>query len=137
MPPRARLFFAAMTASLFVIAAIPLYRELSRRRDIWWTPPGMLVPLTESADRVEIYARGRPFASLLRSGQVRLVEGAGASVLEPSEVGLRFNNWERVRAAHLPGLLIAAAASGATALMFLLVVMGHLVYRGEKGDAAA
>jgi hypothetical protein len=137
MPPRIRFFFAAMTATLFFNAAIPLYRELSRRRDIWWTPPTMLQPLAESTDRVEIYARGRSFTALLESGQVGLVEDARTSVLAPSEVRLRFNNWDRVRAAQLPGLLIPAAACGAAALMFILVVMGRLAYRSERGRVAA
>ena len=97
MPPRIRFFFAAMTATFFFIAAMPLYRELSRRRDIWWTPPTMLPSLAESADRVEIYARGRPLAALLEGGQVRLGEDARTSALAPDEVRLRFNNWDRVR----------------------------------------
>ena len=137
MPPRMRFFYATMTATLFFIAVIPLYRELSRRRDIWWTPPTMMVPLPQSADRVEIYARGRPFAALLESGQVQLLDDGRASVLAPGEVGLRFNNWDRVRAAQLPGLLIAAAACGAAALMFVLLVAGRLAYRGEQGGVAA
>lgn len=137
MPPRIRFLFAAMTATLFLIAAIPLYRELSRRRDIWWTPPTMALPLTQSRDRVEIYARGQPLAALLETGQVRLVDDARTSVLAPSEVRLRFNNWDRVRAAQLPGLLIPAAACGAAALLFILVVTGRLAYRGEHGDVAA
>ena len=43
---------------LFFIAAVPLYSELSRRSDIWWTPHAMIAPFAESKDRVEIYARG-------------------------------------------------------------------------------
>jgi hypothetical protein len=137
MPPRIRFFFAAMTTSLFFIAAIPLYRELSRRRDIWWTPRPMALSLTESADRVEIYARGRPLAALLERGQVRVVEDTRTSVLAPGDVRLRFNNWDRVRAAQFPGLLIPAAACGAAVLMLVLVVTGRLVYRGERGSVAA
>ena len=137
MPPRIRFFFAVMTATLFFIAALPLYRELSRRRDIWWTPPTMAVPLTESSDRVEIYARGRPLAALLEAGQIRIVEDARMNVLAASDVGLRFNNWDRVRAAQLPELLIPAGACGAALLMFILVLSGRLVYRGERGSVAA
>jgi hypothetical protein len=126
-----------MTATLFFIAAMPLYRSLSRRPDIWWTPPAMSMSLTESTDRVVINARGRPLAALLETGQVQLVEDGRTSVLAPGEVRLRFNNWDRVRAAQLPGLLIPAAACGAAALMFILVVTGRLAYRGERGEVAA
>ena len=137
MPPRIRFFFAAMTVTLFFIAALPLYRELSRRRDIWWTPPSMAVLLTESTDRVEIYVHGEPLAALLKAGQVRLVEDASTTVLAPGDVSLRFNNWDRVRSAQLPGLLIPAAACGAAVLMLILLATGRLAYRGEHGSVAA
>jgi hypothetical protein len=137
MPPRIRFLYSTMMVTLFLVASAPLFRELSRRSDIWWTPRTMLVPLTESPDRVEIYARGRPLATLLEAGQIRLAEDARTTVLTPREVGLRFNNWDRVRAERLPMLMASAAGCAVTALMFLLVVTGRLAYRGEKGGVAA
>lgn len=137
MPPRIRLFYSSMSLVLFFLAALPIYRELSRRRDIWWTPRAMLVPLSESSDRVEIFAHGQPLADLLQAGRVHIVADARPTQLTPSEVGLRFNNWDRVRAERLPGLLASAAGSGVAALMFLLLVTGRLAYRGRKGDVAA
>jgi hypothetical protein len=132
MPLRIRIFFSTLSLALFFVAAIPLYRELSLRSDIWWTPHAMLVPLAESKDRVEIYARGKPFAALLQAGQLRIAEEGGSSTLETSDVGLRFNNWDRVRVEHLPLLLVYAAGCGVTACMFLLVLTGRLAYRGER-----
>jgi hypothetical protein len=85
MPPRIRLTFAALSLISFVVAAVPLYGELSRRSDIWWTPHAMLVPLGKSSDRVEIYARGKPFAALLQAGQLRLADDGGSSTLVTSE----------------------------------------------------
>ncbi len=46
MPTRMRLMFAALSLTLFLISALPLYRALSRPSDIWWTPHALLVPLT-------------------------------------------------------------------------------------------
>jgi len=137
MPPRIRFLFSTMSVTLFFVAAVPLYQELSRRSDIWWTPRAMLVPLAESADRVEIYIRGRPLAALLQTGQIRIAEDAHIGALIPSDIGLRLNNWDRVRAERLPGLLVSAAGCGITALMFLLVLTGRLAYRDEKGHVAA
>ena len=137
MPLRIRLLFASLSLSLFFVAAVPLYTELSRRRDIWWTPPTMLVPLAESKDRVEIYARGRPLAALLEAGQLRIVQDASLGILAASDVGLRFNNWDRVRAQKLPLLLMSAGGCGVAALMFLLVLLGRLAYGGEKEPVAA
>jgi hypothetical protein len=132
MPPRIRLFFSALSLVFFCVAAAPLYRELSRRNDIWWTPHAMLVPLAESKDRVEIYARGEPFAALLQAGQLRIAEHGGSSALAPSDVGLRFNNWDRVRAERLPLLLVCAAGCGITACILLLLLTGRLAYREER-----
>ena len=114
MPPRMRLFFSSFSFVLFFIAAMPLYRELTRPKDIWWTPRTMLVPLAHSADRVEVYVRGEPIAPALRS-----------------EIGLRFNNWDRVRAAQLPVMVSSGAACGGMLVLLLLVATGRLAYRGE------
>jgi hypothetical protein len=119
-----------------MIGAIPLYSELSRRSDIWWTPHSMLVPLPASGDRVEIYARGQPLGALLQAGRLRIAEDGASSVLTTSDVGLRFNNWDRVRAARFPSMLAYAAACAAGALMFLLISTGRIAYRGETPAAA-
>jgi len=92
----------------------------------------MLVPLAESTDRVEIYASGKPLAALLQAGQVRIAEEGGSSTLAASDVGLRFNNWNRVRVERLPILLVRASACGAIACLFLLILTGRLAYRGER-----
>src|SRR5262245_65199007 len=132
MPSRIRLVFATLSLVVFFLAAAPLYRELSRRSDIWWTPRTMLVPLAESKDRVEIYTRGKPLATVLQAGQLRIAEEGGSSTLATSDVGLRFNNWDRVRAERIPLMLVYAAACGIAACIFLLVLSGRLVYRGER-----
>jgi predicted xylose isomerase-like sugar epimerase len=132
MPPRIRLVFTSLSLVLFFVAAVPLYGALFRRSDIWWTPHAMLVPLAESTDRVEIYARGKPLAALLQAGQLRIAEEGGSSTLATRDVGLRFNNWDRVRVERLPLLLVYAAGCGVTACMLLLVLTGRLAYRGER-----
>lgn len=132
MPPRIRVLFSALGLVFLFGAAAPLYRELSQRSDIWWTPQAMLVPLDQSSDRVVIYVRGKPLAALLESGQVRITEAGGSAALTPTDVGLRFNNWDRVRAGRIPMLLIYAAGCGVAALLLGLVAMGRLAYRGER-----
>ena len=131
MPPRMKLFFLVLTAALFLIPAVSLFSELNRRSDIWWTPRTMLVPLGEAKDRVEIYARGRPLDGLIQAGQLRIVGDSGSSVLRTSDIGLRFNNWDRVRGDRETRLVIYAAMCGLTAMIFLLILTGRLGYRGE------
>ena len=136
MPPRLRIFFSALMAALFFIPAVALYSELSRRADIWWTPAPLALSLADSKDRVEIYARGQPLGTLVEQHRVSILDGTESRALTAQEIGLRFNNWDRVRAKRLPLLLGYAAVCGAIAVLLLLVATGRLVYRGEH-DAAA
>ncbi len=91
----------------------------------------MLVPFTDATDRVEVYVRGEPLTALLHVGRLRLLEDGRASVVAASDVGVRFDNSDRVRAGRLPLLLACAAVAGATALALLLVLTGRLAYRDE------
>src|SRR5262249_61016156 len=103
------LLAASRVVCCLVMAGVPLSRELSSPAYIWWTPRTMLVPLARSQDRVEIYARGKLLPSLLETGEVRIADDTGSSTLAASEIGLRFNNWDRLRA-HRHPLLLAGAA---------------------------
>ena len=132
MPPRLRLFYSLLTAGLLLIPVVALYSELSKRSDIWWTPPPMAASLTESQDRVEIYVRGKPLGALLNEGKLRIAEETGSATVGASEISLRFNNWDRVRLTRLPILLFYAAACGAGGLLVLVIATGRLAYRGEK-----
>jgi hypothetical protein len=131
MPPRLRTLFLGLLAALFSIPALTLYREFSRRADIWWTPAPLALSLADSKDRVEIYARGQPLGTLVQQQRLSILDGGESQVLAEREIGLRFNNWDRVRAQQLPVLLVCAAACGTTALLFMLVATNRLVYRGE------
>jgi hypothetical protein len=128
--------FAVIIFVLFLIPALALYGELSKRADIWWTPRPLMVPPTQATDRVEVYVRGKPLVVLLEAGQLRVMDEASASILATSDFGFRFNNWDRVRAQRIPILLGYAAMCGATATLFLLLVTGRLAYRGEKEAVA-
>jgi hypothetical protein len=128
--------FAAIIFALFLIPAFALYGELSKRADIWWTPAPLMVPLTQATDRVEVYVRGKPLGALLEAGQLRVMDEASGSVVATSDIGFRFNNWDRVRAQRIPTLLGYAAVCGVTATLFLMVVTGRLAYRGEKEPVA-
>ena len=137
MPPRARIYFSFLGFILLITSAVPLYREFSQPRDIWWTPVALMVPLAESKDRVVIYARGKPLADRVEAGEVRLEENGASSTLAAGDIGLRFNNWDRVRAERIPLMLMYAAACGISAFSILLALTGRLAYRPEKERPAA
>src|SRR2546427_9863726 len=129
------LFFGAQRDALLYRRGSALQRTLSAERHLV-DPTAMIAPFAESKDRVEIYARGKPLAALLQAGQLRMAEDGGWTVVAPSDIGLRFNNWDRVRAERLPLLLVSAAGCGVTAFMFLLIVTGRLAYRSERERGA-
>lgn len=137
MPPRVRFAFSVFSLVCFAIAAAPLVAEFTRRSDIWWTPRPLMVPLAESADRVGVYARDEPLAALIAAGRLRIEKDGSWSTLGAGDVGLRFNNWDRVRARRLPLLIGYGAMCGACAVLFLLIATGRLAYRGELGGPAA
>ena len=128
MPPRNRMFFAVLMLVLMFIPGVALFTELSRRSDIWWTPPTMLVPITEGADRVVVNIRGRPLSELLNGRRLLIADGASTAALSTSDVGLRFNNWDRIRASRIPILLLYAAVIGAGLMLFAVIVSGRLAY---------
>ena len=136
MPLRLRLFFSALTGALVLIPALALYRELSQRSDIWWTPPPMALSLAESQDRVRIFVHGKPLDSLVAARQLSVTDERGSSPVGADDIGLRLNNWDRVRAARIPMLLGYAACCGGGAVLFLLIALGRLAYRGEKASVA-
>jgi hypothetical protein len=136
MPPRLRTLLLGLLASLFCIPAVSLYSALSRRADIWWTPAPLALSLTDSKDRVEIYASGQLLDRLVQQNRLSITDGRESRVLTARDIGLRFNNWDRVRVAQSL-LLVSAAACGAIALLFLLVATNRLAYRGERDAVAA
>lgn len=137
MPPRLRLFYSGLTLALLLIPAAALYSELSRRSDMWWTPPAMAATLGDSRDRVEIYAGDKPLAAMLTAHQLWIRDQAGSRALSADEIRLRFNNWDRVRVTRLPLLLAYAAALGGGLVILLLIATGRLAYRGEREPVAA
>ena len=137
MPPRLRLFYSSLTLALLLIPATALYRELSGNPDIWWTPLTMASELDDNRDRIEIYARGKPLGARVAAQQLWIRDEAGSRVVTSDEIRLRFNNWDRVRAAHLPLLLAYAVMLGAGAALALVIASGQLAYRGDRKPLAA
>jgi len=129
--------FAAMTVVFFLIPAVALFSELSKRSDIWWTPRPLAIPLAESADRIEVFVRGKPIGPLLDAGSLRVADDGSTNALTASDIRFRFNNWDRVRAQRLPVLLLYAAFIGAGLLLFFILVTGRLAYQGERESRPA
>ncbi|HET9888360.1 MAG TPA: hypothetical protein VFR10_12715 [bacterium] len=137
MPSRHRALFSTLTVTLFLVSALPLFRALTQRNDIWWTPQPMALPFAEAQDRVQIFIRDQPLSALIESGQLQMMQNGSSPVIAPGDVRLRLNNWDRLRAERMPVLLVQAAACGALALLFLILVTGRLSFKGGNGEVAS
>jgi hypothetical protein len=121
-----RFLFLVLPAVFLLTAASRLYTFFQERSDIWWTPGGMSIPLEAAHHRVRVYLRGNELDNLVAKRQLLLQDDSGTSVVTRTDVGLRFNNWNRVRAERIPSLLIYGITAGAAAALLLsgLVILG-------------
>src|SRR6266566_7675117 len=115
-----RYLLLVLPAIFLATSGARLYGFFHERSDIWWTPRGTLVPLAESHDRVTIYVRSSELDDLAAAGQLRLLRDSVTSVVSPADIGLRFNNWDRVRAERISSLLISGVTAGAAAALLLV-----------------
>jgi hypothetical protein len=109
---------------VLLIPASHLLPFFTRRPDIWWTPKALAVPLVESSDRVEIYVHGRLLQEQLAAQRLLVLTDRGPATLGVSDVTLRFNNRDRVRAEQIPFLLGSAVVIGAVGVFVVLGALG-------------
>ncbi len=121
---RSRIYFLAFGSTILLLSALQLVTFFAQPSDIWWTPKALSVPLADASDRVEVYVRDAPLQDQIGAGRIRFVTDAGAGVVVGSDVRLRFNNWDRVRAQRLPILIGAAFCAGASSILLLLGILG-------------
>lgn len=108
----------------FLMSALQLVRFFNQRADIWWTPKPLGVALADASDRVEVYVRDVAMLEHVQAGRVQLTTDTGATPVLESDIRLRFNNWDRIRAGRIPSLLGTGIALGASGVLFLFGVLG-------------
>jgi hypothetical protein len=108
----------------FLMSALQLVRYFVQPAGIWWTPKTLALPLADTSDRVEVYVRDIGLAEHVRAGRLQVLGDTGARPVTESDVRLRFNNWDRIRAARIPSLLSAGIVLGAAGVVFLLGLLG-------------
>ena len=63
--------------------AIRLWRQPT---DIWWTPPGLAVPIAESGDRVRIYLRGELLDEVFSRARLQIATDSGVASIGAADV---------------------------------------------------
>ncbi len=131
-----RMYLLIFGGTFFLISCIQLVGFYAQRDDIWWTPVASPLSLEQSRDRVEVYVRGVSLQTALQSGHLQMVGGSGSTTINASDIGIRLNNYDRVRAGRLPSLLVSAAGAGATGFLLLLGLVGWVPSRPRKSGAS-
>jgi hypothetical protein len=108
----------------FLMSAVQLARFFGQPSNIWWTPMALGVPLRDSSDRVVVYVRDRALAEHIKAGRLLLQADTGAVPVTESDVRLRFNNWDRVRADRASSIIGVAICLGASGVFFLFGLLG-------------
>ena len=121
---RLRTFLLIFGGAFFVLSALQIVRFLNQPADIWWTPKVLGLPLADTSDRVEVYVRDVALPEHVKAGRVQLLTDTGATPVTESDLRLRFNNWDRIRAQRIPSLLTAGMGLGASGVFFLFGVLG-------------
>ncbi len=124
--PRTTLLISFVISAMLLLMSVPrLLLFFNQRADIWWTPQALAVPLPEGKDRVQIYVGDAPLQNLVDAGAILVKTGSDLRPLQSSEIRLRFNNWDHVRARRIPDLLFLAATAsmGALFLTFGLITL--------------
>lgn len=121
---RSRRFLLIFGGVFFLMSALQIVRFLNQPADIWWTPKALGLPLADTSDRVEVYVRDVALQEHVKAGRVQLLTDTGATPVTESDMRLRFNNWDRIRAQRIPSLLTAGIGLGASGVFFLFGVLG-------------
>jgi len=120
----ARKLWLVLGIVVLLIPASHLFRFLTQRSDIWWTPKALAVPLAESTDRVEIYVQEQPLQEQVKMQRLQVLTDRGPATLSVADVTLRFNNRDHVRAEQIPLLLSAAVVTGIVGVFVVLSALG-------------
>ena len=100
--------------------------------NIWWTPASMELTLDETKDRVEVYVDGRIIQDVVKDQHLWVAKGQKIQPVKVEDVGIRLNNWSRVRAQQVPRVIYLSVIF-ALGVVFLiagvLMAMGRLSFR--------
>ncbi len=102
---------AGVCLAIAVAMAVQVSRPL--REDAYWPPLEDAPTLLEAGSQAEIYVAEEPLLQIASDGELR--HGPGHIPVNPNDLRIRFNDYERVTRAQL--MLLAAALGAGLALL--------------------
>ncbi len=107
------------------------------RSDIWWTPMELALTLPAAANEFELYLSGELLQRQVERGALA-VQGENGTMrpVAPTEIKVRLNNWQKIRAERLHGAVFAAFSLGISMTCLVLGIIGQVRSRKEKRSAS-
>ena len=107
-----------------------LYQVFWGNEDIWWTPAQLRLTVEETRDRFQMTIGGKSLRKRLADGSLFAVDPGGAQYRVVSkDVGVRINNWDRVKASRIA---FAAISSFGFGVSLTLLIVGLVQWIKEK-----
>jgi len=98
-----------------------VYRAFWAEQNIWWTPARLSLTAEETVDRFQMTIGGKALRKHLADGTLFGVgQNGGQYRVVSKDVGVRLNNWDRVKGTLLTGALPSVFGFGVS-LSFLIV----------------
>lgn len=102
--------------------------------NIWWTPRSMMLQPKEAMNKVRIFINEKPISQQLVDGifiEVTEKDTTHMKRIHSEDIGLRLNNYYRVRSKQIPKVIISTVmvTVGVLFLVFgILVKIGYICY---------
>jgi hypothetical protein len=107
------------------------------RSDIWWTPIELAWTLPAAANEFELYLGGELMQRQVERGALAVQNENGAMrPVAPTEIKVRLNNWQKIRAERLHGAVFAAFSLGISLTCLVLGLIGQVRSRKENRSAS-
>jgi len=98
-----------------------LYQAFWGNENIWWTPLQLHLTVEETGNRFQMSVGGKALQKHLADGTLFAVDPNGQQYRVVSkDVGVRVNNWDRVKGTILTGALATSFGFGVS-LTFLII----------------
>ena len=92
-----------------------------------WTRAEFAPPLTEVADRVEVFIGGEPILKVVEAQNLLIKDKEAVAPLPAEKLLAKLNNYDRDRYAAVPKLLGLAAVAGGAFVLFLVGLFAPLI----------
>jgi hypothetical protein len=113
-----RLFALLGGGVVLALAIAGFWRVESQPLDPTWTPAHLALPLSTTADRIEVLVADVPLQKAIADQRLTFATDAGPRAV--TQASVRVNNLEQLRAARVTPLLVLSAVAGGAFVLFVI-----------------